>query len=123
MIQILTVKDVDQRYKLCKKANLEYTPDLHIIAVFTDDNVIQEGAIFRYNDTRGEILWIDMGDDQELSIGLGKSVISIMELRSVEYAVMPLSMQSLALSLGFSRKEDCFEVCLKGYFCCSCQHK
>ncbi len=123
MIQILTVKEEEKRQALCAKAGVNNHPDIHIIAVFSEQDEIGQGAIFKYKQSKGEILWIDMGEDKDLMIGLGKSVLSIMELRGVEIVTMPRWMESVALPLGFEQKGDNFELSLKGYFCCGCQHK
>ena len=123
MIQILTVRDKEQQQQLCQKAGITYTNDLHIIAVFEEDDRLQQGAIFRYHGTDGEIMWLDMGDDLDLTDGLARSVLSIMEMRGVEMVTLPLVYKSLAEKLRFSLQNDHYEVSLKGFFCCSCQHK
>jgi len=123
VIQILTVRDEKQRMALCQKAKIPYTSDLHIIANHNEQGEVREGAIFKYEGDYGEILWLDMGDDIDLADGLGKSILSIMELRGVKKVIMPGSYDVLAQKLRFQAEEDHFAVYLEGYFCCGCQHK
>ena len=123
MIQILTVTDITQKQGICAKAAIPLSDDLHIIAVFEDDGIVSQGAIFRYLGTEGEILWLDMGDDFDLTEGLARSVLSIMEIRGVKKVSLPLTYETLAQKLNFSKCEDKFEVSLEGFFCCNCQHK
>ncbi len=123
MIQILSVKDENQRIQLCNQAGIIYDKKLHIIAIFEQDDVLQQGAIFTYEGKKGKILWLDMGEEMDLAEGLGKAVLSIMEYRGVESVTLPLEYTELAKILRFKKREDVFEVSLKGYFCCNCQHK
>ncbi len=123
MIQILTVKNPLERTKLCQKAGLTDKEEYRIIAIHNDAGIISEGAIFKYRNELGEILWIDMGEDMDLADGLARAVLNIMEIRSVKKVTLPLNYQVLAQKLRFHLVEDHFEVNLEGYFCCSCQHK
>ncbi|MBQ6947149.1 MAG: hypothetical protein IJN42_03790 [Clostridia bacterium] len=123
MIQILTVKDEKQRKSLCEKAGIEYDLSLSIIATFDEKDQPEYGAIFRYIGEIGEILWIEMNDDFDLTLGLGKSILSIMELRGVKTVTMPLHYERLAKGLRFETKDEHFSVNLEGYFNCCCQHK
>lgn len=123
MIQILTVKDIQKKKDLCQKAQIAYSDDLYIIAVFDNNETILEGAIFRYDGTLGEILWLDMGDDIDLSDGLARSVLNIMEIRGVETVTLPLSFKVLAQKLGCKQTTENYLIDLKGFFCCNCQHK
>ena len=123
MIQILTVKNPFDRAKICKKAGITDKPENKVIAIHNDDGVISEGAIFRYENEFGEILWLDMGNDIELADGLARAVLNIMEIRGVKIVTLPLSYEFLAKKLRFHLVDDHFEVNLDGYFYCSCQHK
>ena len=123
MIQILTVKDEKDRKDLCQKAGIEYSFDLSVIASHNEDGQIDQGAIFRYNNTVGEIFWIEMGNDFDLAIGLGKSILSIMELRGVQTVSLPLSYEKLGKALRFQKSDDHYLLNLDGYFNCCCQHK
>ncbi len=123
MIQILTVKSPLERAKLCQKAGLTCSEDHHIIAIHDDADVIGMGAIFKYQNDFGEILWLDMGEDVDLADGLARSILSIMEIRGVKKVTLPLNYETLARKLKFQLADDHYEVNLEGYFCCSCQHK
>ena len=123
MIQILSVSDEHQRKTICHKAGIEDSKDLHIIAIHNQEGIACEGAIFKYNCTQGEILWLDMGEDIDLADGLGRAILSIMEIRGIQVVTLPAEHEVLAKKLRFKKIEDHFEVQLDGYFCCSCQHK
>lgn len=123
MIQILTVKNPLERTKICQKAGLRDKEEYRIIAIHDDAGIISEGAIFKYQNEHGEILWIDMGKDLDLADGLARSILNIMEIRGVKKVTLPLNYELLAQKLRFHKINDHFEVNLEGYFCCSCQHK
>lgn len=123
MIQILTVTDIAQKQSICAKAAIPLSDDLHIIAVFENNDIVSQGAVFRYEATEGEILWLDMGEEFDLTEGLARSVLSIMEIRGVKKVSLPLTYETLAQKLNFFKCEDKFEVSLEGFFCCNCQHK
>lgn len=123
MIQILTVTDITQKEFLCAKAAIPQADDLHIIAVFEEEGIVSQGAIFRYSEKDGEILWLDMGEDLDLAEGLARSVLSIMEIRGVKKVSLPLTYETLAKRLNFKKGDDKFQVSLEGFFCCNCQHK
>ncbi len=123
MIQILTVRDPNQRELFCQKAELIDNDNLHIIAIHDERGMVCEGAIFKYQGESGEILWLDMGSDIELADGLGRAILSIMEIRGVKRVTMPSEYELLAEKMRFKRIEDHYEVTLEGYFCCGCQHK
>lgn len=124
MIQILSVKDETQKKELCKKAGIAFSDELHINASFTEDGNIEYGAIFRFQGENGEILWMDAeSKDMDLICGIGKAILSIMELRGVKEVTLPLSYAELAKLLHFEKASDVFKVNLEGYFCCGCQHK
>ena len=123
MIQILSVSDIKQREKLCQKAGLEDNNELRIIAIHDENGMVCEGAIFKYQGENGEILWLDMGSDIELADGLGRAILSIMDIRGVKKVMLPLEYEMLAHKMRFNRMDDHFELSLEGFFCCSCQHK
>ena len=122
MVQILAVRDLNQRLKVLCKAGLEDSADLHVIAVHNTEGVMNEGAVFRYSGEIGEILWLDMGEDMDLAEGLAKAILNIMEIRGVKIVTLPLTYVKLAQKLRFTRQNNCFEVSLEGYFCCACNH-
>lgn len=123
MIQILTVKDKQQRANFCAKAGVCDSPDLSVIAVFDENEIPENGAVFHYSGEHGEILWLEMNEDLDLSVGLGKSILSIMELRGVKEVSLPLHYEKLAKALRFEKHPDAYRVQLEGYFGCCCQHK
>ena len=123
MIQILSVQDERQRNAICKKAGIQDNDDLHIIAIHDDNDIVLEGAVFRFDSANGEILWLDMGDDIELADGLARAVFNIMEIRGVKTVSLPAEYNALAQKLSFKALDSHFEVSLDGYFCCGCQHK
>ena len=116
MIQILTVKDPLEQRKLCQKAGLIFSEDHHIIAIHNETGVIEMGAIFKYQNDFGEILWLDMGEDVDLADGLARSILSIMEIRGVKKVTLPLKYETLARKLNFQLVDDYYEVNLEGYF-------
>ena len=122
MIQILSVKDEQRRSVMCKKAGIDDHNDLHIIAIHNSDGIICQGAIFKYREEIGEILWLDMGDDIDLSDGLARAVLNIMDIRGVKTVTLPFGYDALAKKLRFKMTGDHFEVSLEGYFCCGCKH-
>lgn len=123
MIQILTVKNPEDRAMLCQKAGLIDKEEYHIIAVHEGDGVLGQGAIFRYQDDPGEILWLDMGNDIELADGLSRAILSILEIRGIKKVTLPLEYEQLAEKLKLKRGTDCFVANLDRFFCRGCQHK
>lgn len=123
MIQILSVSDIKQREMLCQKAGLEDNDDLRVIAIHDEKGMVCEGAIFKYQGENGTILWLDMGSDIELADGLGRAILSIMDIRGVKKVRLPLEYETLAHKMRFKRMDDHFELSLEGFFCCGCQHK
>ena len=118
MIQILSVTDAQARAEICRRGGVKDGEDLHIIASVQENGVPENAAIFRYFADRGEILFLEENKDTDITVGLGKAVLSIMELRGVKNAVMPINMEKIARLLGFEEKDGKFSVCLEGYFCC-----
>lgn len=118
MIQILSVTDAQARAEICRRGGVTEGEDLHIIASVQENGVPENAAIFRYFADRGEILFLEENKDTDITVGLGKAVLSIMELRGVKNAVMPINMEKIARLLGFEEKDGKFSVCLEGYFCC-----
>ena len=123
MIQILTVTHKQDRIALCRKAQIEYEEGLSIIAVYDQTDHIGDGAIFKIDGECGQIFWLEMNDDLDLSVGLGKAILSIMEYRGVKSVTLPLSYAQLAKLLRFELKDEQYVVNLEGYFSCCCQHK
>ncbi len=123
MIQILSVKDEEQRRLICNKADISYNESLHIIANFSENLLPQQSAVFSYTGESGEILWIETGDDMDLSVGLGKAVLSIMEIRGVKEVSLSKKFAKLAELLRFQYVGDQYKLSLEGYFSCGCQHK
>lgn len=122
MIQILAVKELSDRQKICDKAGIPYDETLHIIASFSESGQVEQAAIFQYEGTNGELLWIDSSEDIDVTDGIAKAILSIMELHNVKRVSMPLKFSDLAKRLKFAKSEKCYTLNLEGYFCCNCQH-
>ncbi len=122
MIEILSVTEREERQKICALANVEETENLRIIAAFSDGHV-ECGAIFEYTEKLGKILWLQSLCDDDITDGLVRAILNIMDLRGVETAWLPSKYEVIAKKLRFDATEDGFTVPLKNFFTCGCCHK
>lgn len=119
MIEILTVSDPKEREIICKLAELQDREDLRIIAAFSNGEV-ESGAVFEYSDTHGKILWLQSMEDDDITEGLVRAILNIMDLRGVESAWLDKKYAVIAKKLRFKAVEDGFTVELKNFFTCGC---